>query len=136
MANKRIMLIDDEVGFTSLVKLNLERTGHFAVCVVNNPLAALATARTFMPHLILLDVMMPDKTGGELLAEIEGDAQLKDVPVMFLTASTVGQVARAQHTAAHGRPVIAKPVDPKELIRHIDEVLGRSFFGLRLNWDK
>jgi len=136
MTTKRIMIIDDEIGFTNLVKLNLERTGRFEVCEVNNPLGALVAGRAFNPHLILLDVMMPDKDGGELLAELEADAQLKTIPVLFLTASTTGQLARAEQTALHGRPVIAKPVDPKELTRRIDDVLGRSIFGLHLNWGK
>ena len=136
MAIKRIMIIDDEIGFTNLVKLNLERTGGFTVDIVNNPVDALAAAQTFKPHLILLDVVMPNKNGGELLAELETDDQLKNVPVMFLTASTVSQLARAQQATMRGRPVIAKPVDPKELIRRIHEVLGESIFGFRLNWGK
>ena len=133
MATKRIMIIDDEIGFTNLVKLNLERTGRFEVCEVNNPLGALAAGRAFKPHLILLDVMMPNKDGGELLAELEVDAQLKNIPVLFLTASTTGQLARAEQAAVHGRPVVAKPVDPKELIRRINDVLGSSIFGFHLN---
>ena len=136
MAAKRIMIIDDEIGFTNLVKLSLERTGHFEVGIVNNPLNALVTARTFKPHLILLDVMMPNKDGGELLAELEADEQLKNIPVMFLTASTTSQLARAEQAVAHSRPVIAKPVEPNELTRRINEVLGISIFGFRLNWGK
>lgn len=136
MATKRIMIIDDEIGFTNLVKLNLERTGHFEVCEVNSPLGAVAAAQTFKPHLILLDVMMPNKDGGELLAELEADTQLKNIPVLFLTASTLGQLARAQHAAVRGRPVIAKPVDPKELTRRINDVLANSIFGVHVNWGR
>ena len=134
MATKRIMIIDDEIGFTNLVKLNLERSGSFEVCINNNPLLALAAAQTFKPHLILLDVVMPNKDGGELLAELEADEQLKNVPVLFLTASTMDQLARAEQAVLRGRPVIAKPVEPKELIRRINEALGSSLFGFRLSW--
>ena len=136
MATTRIMIIDDEIGFTNLVKLNLERTGHFEVCEVNNPLGALVSAKAFKPHLILLDVMMPKKGGGELLAELETDEQFKNIPVMFLTASTTSQLARAEQAVVHGRPVIAKPVEPKELARRINEVLGISIFGFHLNLGK
>ena len=83
MATKRILIIDDASEFTQLVKLNLELTGRFEVGVVNQPLEAVATAQAVKPHLILLDVMMPSKSGGELLAELESDAQLKNVPVLF-----------------------------------------------------
>lgn len=136
MATKRIMIVDDEIGFTELVKLNLEQTGRFEVCVVNQPLETVATAQAFKPQLILLDVMLPNKSGGELLAELEVDAQLKGVPVLFLTASTMSQLARAQQAAVQGRPVIAKPVTPPELIRRIDEVLGRSIFAVWRSWIK
>ena len=136
MATKRILIIDDEVGFTNLVKLNLEQTGRFVVGIVNESVDALAVAEEFKPQLILLDVMMPGKDGGELLAELEVNEQLKNVPVLFLTASTMNQLARAEQAAVQGRPVIAKPVLPQELIRRLDEVLGCSIFDRLLNWCK
>ncbi len=126
MEAKRVLIVDDETAFANLVKLNLEKTGRYDIGVENDPQAALATARKFKPHLILLDVMMPNKNGGELLAEFEADEQLKEVPVVFLTAALTRQIAEAQQTAVRGRPVIAKPVTPKELARRIDEVLGQS----------
>ena len=135
MATKRILIIDDEAGFTNLVKLNLEQTRRFVVGVVNESVDAMAVAEEFKPQLILLDVMMPGKDGGELLAELEVNEQLKNVPVLFLTASTMNQLARAEQAAVQGRPVIAKPVLPQELIRRLDEVLGRELgksFGLEL----
>lgn len=136
MATKRILIIDDEVGFTNLVKLNLEQTGRFVVGIVNESVDALAVAEEFKPQLILLDVMMPGKDGGELLAELEVNEQLKNVPVLFLTASTMNQLARAEQAVVQGRPVIAKPVLPQELIRRLDEVLGRAIFDRLLSWCK
>jgi len=136
MATKRILIIDDEAGFTNLVKLNLEQTRRFVVGVVNESVDAMAVAEEFKPQLILLDVMMPGKDGGELLAELEVNEQLKNVPVLFLTASTMNQLARAEQAAVQGRPVIAKPVLPQELIRRLDEVLGCSIFDRLLNWCK
>ena len=136
MATKRILIIDDEAGFTNLVKLNLEQTRRFVVGVVNESVDAMAVAEEFKPQLILLDVMMPGKDGGELLAELEVNEQLKNVPVLFLTASTMNQLARAEQAAVQGRPVIAKPVLPQELIRRLDEVLGRAIFDRLLSWCK
>ena len=131
-----ILIIDDEAGFTNLVKLNLEQTRRFVVGVVNESVDAMAVAEEFKPQLILLDVMMPGKDGGELLAELEVNEQLKNVPVLFLTASTMNQLARAEQAAVQGRPVIAKPVLPQELIRRLDEVLGRAIFDRLLSWCK
>lgn len=68
MQPKRILMIDDEVAFTNLVKVNLERTGRYEVRVENRPLCALAAALEFKPDAILLDVVMPELDGGQILA--------------------------------------------------------------------
>ena len=124
MGAKRILAIDDEASFVKLVKLNLEKTGRYQVRVENDSRAAMHAARSFQPDLILLDVMMPGKTGAAIIQEIEADAALCKVPLMFLTASTTRQVAEAQCTTRRSLPIIAKPVDPKELLRHIE--IGRA----------
>ncbi len=84
---KRILLIDDEPGFTRLLKLNLEETGAYEVRQENMGADGLATAREFNPDLILLDVIMPDMNGGDIALQIEADKLLKNTPIVFLTGS-------------------------------------------------
>ena len=82
----KILIIDDEVGSTRLLKLNLEQTGRFAVRTENISTAGLASAIDFAPDLILLDVIMPGIDGGELARILRADARLAATPIVFLTA--------------------------------------------------
>jgi len=61
---KRILVVDDQASDTRLLKLYLERTNDYVVKEENNARAAISAAEQFQPHLILLDVMMPDMDGG------------------------------------------------------------------------
>jgi len=80
MNPKRILIVDDESGFTQLVKLNLEQTGRFIVKEENDGEKAHATAREFRPDLILLDIVMPKIDGGDVAALIREDFELKKHP--------------------------------------------------------
>jgi len=121
MEVKRVLVVDDEVTFTSLVKLNLEKTGQFTVREVNDPLKALTAAREFKPDIALLDVIMPGKDGGQVLAELR--AEFTGLPVIFVTATMTQRGLHQRDDQINGVPFIAKPVEPKKLIKRIEEVL-------------
>ena len=131
MDTKRILIVDDEVAFTNLVKVNLERTGRYQVRVENFPTAAVAAALEFKPDAILLDVVMPEMDGGQLLAELKANEELKQIPVMLLTATVTQQVAKTLQGHVNCREILAKPIDSKRLIQKLDEVLEVSFFAIR-----
>ena len=118
----KVLLIDDEEGFTRLTKLTLDR---YDIRVENDSTRALATARQFEPDLILLDVMMPHMDGGDVAAQIRGDAALRDVPVVFLTA-LVTRKENVRQPVMGGYPFIAKPVTPERLAENIERFLSRS----------
>src|SRR5215210_1301700 len=82
----RILTIDDDPHLSALVKVYLERTALFEVQEVNCPHEALAAARAFRPHAILIDVFMPGKDGRVLAKEISDDPVFFGVRIMFLTA--------------------------------------------------
>jgi CheY-like chemotaxis protein len=124
MSLKRLLLIDDEEPFTRLVKLNLEETGRYTVRIENDGSKALATAREFVPDLILLDVIMPDADGGEVAARIRADSALKTVPIIFLTAAVSQKELDGPSGTIGGRMFIAKPVNKRSLIELIDQQLG------------
>jgi len=83
---KRILVVDDNASDTQLLKRFLEETNEFLVWEENDPKAALSTAEKFDPHLILLDVLMPEMDGGELAAFFKANPKLKTVPIVFLTS--------------------------------------------------
>lgn len=121
----RILLIDDEIDFTRLLKTNLEESAGYDVAVENNPAEALATARRVHPDFIVLDVIMPGDGGGAVAAEMERDPDLRRVPLTFLTAAIrrdeVGGAARV----IGGRVFMAKPVRVADLVHHIEHRLAR-----------
>jgi CheY-like chemotaxis protein len=124
MNKKRIMIVDDEAPFTRLLKLTLEQTGHYAVCVENSPDRAVGAAREFHPDLILLDVMMPGIDGGDLAARFQDSVPLRKVPIVFLTAAVRREEVQAHQGLIGGLPFLAKPVDLAELTRCIQQHLG------------
>ena len=121
MAKKRILVIDDEASITRTMKVNLERTGAYTVGTENQAAHALATAREFGPDLILLDVMMPEKDGGEVAAEIKADPDLQHVPIVFLTAIVSKKETGGEPLESGGQTFIAKPTTLNSLIQCIEE---------------
>src|SRR4051794_26976596 len=82
----RILLIDDEPEYTSMLRAHLESAGYFHVREKNNETHAITVAREFGPDIVLLDVMMPRLEGSEVAGLFRADRQLRDTPVLFLTA--------------------------------------------------
>ena len=120
---KKILIIDDEANLTMLVKLNLEKTGHYEVREENRALRGLAAAREFKPDLVLLDVMMPDLDGGDVLAQLKADPNLKDVPVVFLTATVLKEEVAKKGGSIGGYPFIPKPFRAEALLDRIKKML-------------
>lgn len=124
MEKKRILIIDDEVSFTRLLKLNLEQTGAYEVRAENKGKRGLDAARAFQPDLILLDVMMPDLDGGEVASQIRADEDVKHTTIVFLTAAASKKETAAGGGLIGGHPFIAKPVSVKGVIDCIEKYLG------------
>jgi DNA-binding response OmpR family regulator len=118
---KKILIIDDEVSFTRMVKMNLEKTGTFDVRVENRAAAALPAAREFRPDLVLLDVIMPNMDGGDVAKQIKRDRNLKTTPIVFLTATVSKREAGDVGLNSGGELFLAKPVSVEALIACINE---------------
>ena len=118
----KVLIVDDESGFTRLVKLTLERSGNYRVLEQNDGSQAWLTARDFRPDIIFLDVVMPKADGGEVAQQIRSDPLLEKVPVIFLTA-IVSQ--RESHHEFGGFPFLAKPVSIDTIKKTIEEHLGK-----------
>ncbi len=117
----KVLIVDDESGFTRLVKLTLERSGNYQVREQNDGSQAWLTAREFRPDIIFLDVVMPKVDGGEVAQQIRSDPLLENVPVIFLTA-IVSQ--KESHHEFGGFPFLAKPVSIDTIKKTIAEHLG------------
>lgn len=120
---QRVLIVDDEPSFTRMVKLNLERTGEFEVMEENDATNAMKVAREFKPNIILLDLIMPLKDGGELRTMLKNDPELGHIPVLFVTATV-----SAREAGRHGLPAkdgifLGKPITVETLVRCIKENL-------------
>lgn len=120
---KKILVVDDEIGLTRMLKLSLEKGGQFRILEVNTPSHAQDAARSFRPDLILMDVMMPEIDGGTLAAQIKEDPQLKHVPIVFLTAAVKKTEVDSAKGTIGGLPFVAKPIDLKQLSTCINRYL-------------
>ena len=121
MENTRILLVDDEKSFTTLLKLNLEETGKYTVRVENWAEDALTAAREFKPDLVLLDIIMPRMPGGNVASLIKADPDLKDTPIVFLTAAVRKHQVEENEGIICDLPCLAKPASIESVIAMIEK---------------
>ena len=121
MTKKKVLLIDDEKSFTSLLKLNLEQTDNYEVRVENWAEDGVPAARAFKPHIILLDIIMPRMAGGDVAAALRADALLKDIPIVFLTAAVRRHQVEEHEGFICDTPTLAKPSTVEEIIAAIEK---------------
>lgn len=124
MNKPRILVVDDEPNLSGLVRLFLEKTRRFEVRVENRSALALTAAREFRPDMVLLDVDMPGKDGGEVAREIQADATLCRTPILFFTSLVSTDEAGQRESVRGGMRFLAKPVNPKILVETIDRLLA------------
>lgn len=121
--NFKILLVDDESDILEFLSYNINKEG-FEVHTANNGKEAIEIAKRITPHLILLDVMMPEMDGIETCEIMRQDKKLQNTIIAFLTArgEDYSQIAGFE---AGGDDYIAKPVKPKVLISRIKALLKR-----------
>ncbi len=118
---RKILIIDDEISFTNMVKLVLESTGSYEVRTENNGKEGLSTALEFNPDLILLDIIMPDISGDEVFSKIKASNKLKYTPIVFLTAIVNDKEVKAKEGVIGGHSFLAKPVGKEKLIDCVEK---------------
>ena len=122
---KRILIIDDDIPLTHMVKFNLEATGTYEVHVENHAPNAVAAARRFSPDLIVLDYIMPHQDGRDVHRNLSEDPLLRKVPVIMVTALMSNKEIQADDAPkVHGCTMIAKPVRLQKLRQCIEENLA------------
>jgi len=133
MTKPRILVVDDEPNLSGLVRLSLLKTERFDVRVENRSALALAAAREYCPDIILLDVDMPGKDGGDVARELQADPVLRAVPILFFTSLISREEAGQQESIRGGMRYLAKPVNSKVLISVVDRILGgQSLCGAKV----
>ncbi len=119
----RILLVDDEPDILEILEYNLTLEG-YQITTAKNGLEALKKATDWKPHLVLLDVMMPEMDGIETCEKLRSSKKLSDLLIVFLTARSedYSQVAGLE---AGADDYITKPIKPKVLMSKIKALLRR-----------
>lgn len=124
----KILVVDDEPDILEFLSYNLKKEG-FTLFTANNGRSAIELANKIIPHLVILDVMMPGMDGIETCEKLRENPALKKTLIAFLTArgEDYSQVAGFE---AGGDDYIAKPVKPKVLISRLYALFKR------VNWEE
>jgi len=121
---KKILVVDDEADILELLKYNLKKEGYH-VKTASNGLEAVNIARTFVPDLVLLDIMMPHQDGVETCRQLRNISDLENAFIVFLTARSeeYSEVAAFDIGADD---YITKPIKPRALLSRIGAMFRRG----------
>ncbi len=124
MDDARVLVVDDEAPITDLISMALRYEG-FEVEAVHTGRAALTAVEAYRPHVVVLDVMLPDLDGFEVLKRLSNGNGSARVPVIFLTAR--GELDdKLRGFTLGGDDYITKPFSVEELVVRVRAVLRRS----------
>lgn len=121
--NRSLLLIDDEPDIREVAKISLELVGGYEVRTAGSGVEGLAAAAADPPDAILLDVMMPDMDGPEVVRRLRAGPATAGIPVLFITAKAQ-LTDRQRLAAADVAGILTKPFDPMTLARDVSAILG------------
>ena len=127
MGEKTILVVDDEKKIRELLELRLTSEG-YDVLLAQNGEEGVDSARKNKPDLIIMDVMMPRMDGPEAVKIIQEDANIKDIPIIFLTSIITKEEEESQPFGIQLEPgkhrFFAKPFDTPVLLAEIKKIIG------------
>ena len=124
MAPRRVLIVDDEMSNTQLFGMMLELEG-FRPVSAHDVSSALVELKAAKPDVMVVDVMLPGRSGLELCRLVRGDLAMPDLPIVIVSAKT--QLADVQAGMAAGANVyLVKPVSKAELLGAVHQALGEA----------
>ena len=123
----KILIIDDEIHIVELIRFNLETSG-YEVDIAYDGLDGYLKIKENAPQLVLLDWMLPNISGIDMLKKIRNDKSLSDIPVIMLTAKNM-ESDKIEGLELGADDYIMKPFDAKELVARVKAVLRRYQVG-------
>jgi DNA-binding response OmpR family regulator len=122
--NSKILVADDEPNIVISLAYLLKREG-YTVVIARDGQEALETIARELPDLVLLDVMMPKKTGFEVCQEVRANDALQGIKILMLTAKG-RDTDLAKGTALGADAYMTKPFSTRDLVLKVAQMLGRS----------
>jgi len=120
---KKILVVEDDPDLVELLSFNLRGCG-FTVITAGDGLDALKKARSIVPDLILLDLMLPELDGFGVCEILRREPETARIPIIMVTAIS-SQFARMAGLEAGANDYITKPFSPKQLIARVQALLGQ-----------
>lgn len=117
---KKLLVVDDSETFRTMLECFFSGMG-YTVTTADGGKAGLEAMKTFNPDVIILDVMMPDMTGLEVLQKMQLDASLRNIPVVVATGSIIGPDMRSQFMKMKNcRDFIEKNADLSRILEQVE----------------
>jgi DNA-binding response OmpR family regulator len=117
-----VLLVDDDPVILKLLQVNFEMEG-YDVITASDGIEGLEKAKSELPDIILLDIMMPKMDGLEVTRNLKSDDNLKSIPIVLLSAKAQASDVQAGKDAG-ADDYLTKPFDPLELLSRVSEILG------------
>jgi CheY-like chemotaxis protein len=118
----RVLVIDDETVVGKILRYAFEADGHQTVVADDGP-AGIEMARSEHPDAIVLDLMMPEVTGYDVLEILREDDETKDLPILVLTAVTMRR-ERERCLSSGADAVMIKPFDPRDVAKAVGVLMA------------
>lgn len=124
VSKPQILVVDDEQDLVNLVRYNLQKEGYDVLCAYEGA-SVVDLVWSRKPALIILDLMLPDRSGVDICREIKSNPQIKAIPIIMLTARS-SEEDRVRGFEAGAEDYVVKPFSPKELTLRVKAMLART----------
>jgi len=128
MAEKKVLVVDDEIHIVHVVAIKLRNNG-YEVITADNGQQAFELACQERPDIIVTDYQMPMVTGLELIAKLRENEVTRDVPVILLTARSFA-ISKQQEEELNISACLSKPFSPRELLGYVEDILYQKQLAL------
>lgn len=121
----KILVVDDDEGIVELIKTSFDQEKDFQLTIAETGAKALQIIDTVKPHLLVLDVMLPDMAGYEVCGALRANSNF--VPVIFMSGKKIDQEDKAAGFLSGGDDYVIKPFAPRELVFRAKAILNRAY---------
>ena len=121
MPDSTVLVVDDDPVILKLLEVNFEMEG-FTVLVARDGEEGIEVARSNQPDLVVSDIMMPKKSGLELVVALKSDASTSDIPIILLSAKAQNADVRTGLDAG-ADDYVTKPFEPLDLVDRVNRLL-------------
>ena len=124
MQNKTVLVVDDEPDQREIYRAVLQHAG-YVVLEAADATAGVELARTSSPDLILLDIALPQVDGWEAARQLKSDASTASIPLCAISARVLPVDERARVTRAGFVCYLLKPIEPRQVLREVEDRIGK-----------